>query len=93
MAFMNLSKFIEEFGEIALAIVFAGLIIVYGSELIGDQKTEIEAQSGNESAAAQAAADVESGILDLSGSMTQVVGVMVVVVILVVLGLLRRING
>jgi hypothetical protein len=93
MGMFNLGKFLEEFQDLAIALVVVGIVIAFGASFLGDQKSDIEADEGTNSTAYEAVDNAESGILDLAEGITDVTGIAVIVVVLAMLFILSRMNS
>jgi hypothetical protein len=93
MAMFNLGKFLEEFQDLAIALVVVGIVIAFGASFLGDQKSDIEADEGTNSTAYTAVSSAEDGILDLAQGITDVTGIAVIVVVLAMLFILSRMNN
>lgn len=95
MAMFGLGRFLEEFQDMAIALVVVGIVIAFGASFMGDQSEDILADNGGDtnSTAYQAATEAESGLLDLSQGIGDVVAVAVIVVVLAILFILSRMNN
>jgi len=93
MAMFNLGKFLEEFQDLAIALVVVGIVIAFGASFLGDQKSDIAADEGTNSSAYEAVSSAEAGINDLAAGITDVTGIAVIVVVLAMLFILSRMNN